>query len=373
MAGTRLDSAARMSKETDFMPRTSGFTPGLRTRLVGAVRQHRVLSIALALKLTTAVALGVVWQTKVRRSGDLDDYRDLLVDDPGAQDENSVKVTSLGTTMMLVDDGTTQILIDAFITPAALLDAALGRPVSTDRNAVDAALDKVGADRVRAIFISHSHHDHALDVAYIATRTGATVHGSPSTLNIARGGNVPEDRLALLDPENPVEVGNFTVRTIVSKHSPNPMGGEGATIDEPLPQPAPISAYKEGGTYDFLVATPETSILFKGSANWIPGTLTGVHADALFLGIGGLGRAGQRFSEGFLDATIGAVQPAIVIPTHWNDFFRPAREGLPLHRKLIDDTPAAFDTVLARAEADGIVVHLLDAFGSITVREGLSG
>ncbi|MEU6068754.1 MBL fold metallo-hydrolase [Streptomyces sp. NPDC047082] len=349
------------------MPDNSGFAPVLRARLAGAVRQHPVLSIALALQLTTAVALGVVWHTKIRHSGDLDDYRDLLVDDAGAPDRATVKVTSLGTTMMLVDDGTTQILIDAFITPAALLDAALGRPVSTDRSAVDAALDRVGADRVRAIFISHSHHDHALDVAYIAARTGATVHGSPSTLNIARGGNVPEERLALLDPENPVEVGNFTVRTIVSKHSPNPMGGEGATIDRPLPQPARISAYKEGGTYDFLVAAPETSILFKGSANWIPGALTGVHADALFLGIGGLGRAGQRFSEGFLDATIGAVQPALVVPTHWNDFFCPAHEGLPLQRKLIDNTPAAFDTVLARAKADGVDVRLLDAFSSITV------
>jgi L-ascorbate metabolism protein UlaG (beta-lactamase superfamily) len=269
--------------------------------------------------------------------------------------------------MMLVDDGTTQILIDAFITPAGLLDAALGRPVSTDPDAVETALDKVGADRVRAIFISHSHHDHALDVAYIANRTEATVYGSPSTLNIARGGNVPEDRLALLDPKKSVTVGSFTVRTIASKHSPNPMGGEGATIDKPLLQPAPISAYKEGGTYDFLVAAPETSMLFKGSANWIPGALAGVHADALFLGIGGLGRAERRFSKDFLDATIGTVQPAIVIPTHWNDFFCPVHEGLPLQRKLVDNTPAAFDTVLARTKADGVDIGLLEAFASIMI------
>ncbi|MER5822834.1 MBL fold metallo-hydrolase [Streptomyces mirabilis] len=349
------------------MPDISRFALGLPARLAGAVRQHPVLSIALALKLTTAVALGAVWQTKIRHSGDLNDYRDLLLNDPGGPSGATVKVTSLGTTMMLVDDGTTQILIDAFITPAGLLDAALGRPVSTDPDAVDTALDKVGADRVRAIFISHSHHDHALDVAYIANRTGATVHGSPSTLNIARGGNVPEDRLALLDPEKSVTVGSFTVRTIASKHSPNPMGGEGATIDKPLLQPAPISAYKEGGTYDFLVAAPETSMLFKGSANWIPGALAGVHADALFLGIGGLGRAEQGFSKDFLDATIGTVQPAIVIPTHWNDFFCPVHEGLPLQRKLVDNTPAAFDTVLARTKADGVVIGLLEAFASITI------
>ena len=37
------------------------------------------------------------------------------------------------------------------------------------------------------MFIAHSHHDHALDVAYIAKRTGARVYGSDSTLNLARG------------------------------------------------------------------------------------------------------------------------------------------------------------------------------------------
>ncbi len=191
-----------MSEETSCQ--NSRFAPGLRARLAGAVRQHPALSIALALKLTTAVALGAVWQTKsvtLRRpqrlprpsrgrprrtrwshgQGDLighhhDARRRRHHPDPHRRFHHPGRPSRR---------------------------RALGRPVSTDPDAVDTALDKVGADRVRAIFISHSHHDHALDVTYIANRTEATIYGSPSTLNIARGGNVPEDRLALLDRRNP--------------------------------------------------------------------------------------------------------------------------------------------------------------------------
>ncbi|HEX4246853.1 MAG TPA: MBL fold metallo-hydrolase, partial [Pseudonocardia sp.] len=130
-------------------------------------------------------------------------------------------------------------MIDAFLTPVSFLDAAVRRGVSTDESVVASALDRVRADRVEAIFISHSHFDHAFDVASIALRTGATVFGSESTLNIARGGGVPEAQLRLFDLVTSVQVGDLAVRTLASRHSPNPVGGEGVTIATPLLQPAP--------------------------------------------------------------------------------------------------------------------------------------
>ena len=45
---------------------------------------------------------GYVWDRSIRHSGRLGDFQHLLVDDGGA---GGVRVTALGTTMMLVDDG----------------------------------------------------------------------------------------------------------------------------------------------------------------------------------------------------------------------------------------------------------------------------
>ncbi len=335
---------------------------GLETK-TASKRSRGFRFIALSAVLVGSVGLG--WQTKIRHSGELDDYRNLLVKSGGLPRVGTVKVTSLGTTMMLIDDGTDQILIDAFLTPVSLVNSMLNRPVSTDTDVVDAALNKAGADRVRAIFISHSHHDHAFDVAYIAKRTGATVYGSSSSLNIARGGAVPENRLVRLDTRARVQVGGFEIRAIGSKHLANPFGGEAATLDEPLTQPAGIWQFKEGGTYDFLLTTSQTSMLFKGSVNWVAGALDGTHVDALFLGVTGLGNASDTFRENFFAATIDTVKPKLIVPTHWNDFFSPVKEHLPLQRKVVDNIPAAFDAVVAHARKKNIKVELLDAFSSI--------
>lgn len=332
------------------------------------MRRSRVIGGAIVALLATGAL--VVYVTVIRVSGSIEPYQRLLVDDSSRPGPDNVTVTAMGTSMMLLDDGTTQILIDPFLTSVGLVDSALNRGVSTNASVVDDGLRRAAADRVAAVFVSHSHHDHALDLAHVALRTGATVHGSASTLNIARGGDVPEDRLRPLDTRRPVTVGAFQVRTLASRHSPAPSGGEGATIDRPLRQPAGVRDYKEGGTFDFLVTHGSRSMLFKGSANWVPHALDDVRVDALFLGVAGLGKADADYAEAYLDATLGAVKPRTVVPTHWNDFFSPVRPGMPLQRRLVDDSPTSFDRVVRRAERDGVRVSLLDAFSSISVAGG---
>lgn len=79
------------------------------------------------------------------------------MNDAGKPEAGSIKITTLGSTVMLIDDGTKQILIDAFISPAGLLNAAL-LGMATDEGAVEGVLECVDASRIAAIFISHSHH-----------------------------------------------------------------------------------------------------------------------------------------------------------------------------------------------------------------------
>jgi L-ascorbate metabolism protein UlaG (beta-lactamase superfamily) len=311
---------------------------------------------------------GVFAYPRLHHSGNLSLYREYLRND--ARNElidGAVRVTALGTTMMLVDDGQTQILLDPYLTSVSFTDAALDRAVSTNASEVDAALDRAGAARVKAILVSHSHFDHALDLAYVAKRTGALVVGSASALNIARGSGIAEEKLRLVKPDEVFEVGDFVVRPLASRHSPHVFGGEGATIDAPLHQPASLRAYKEGGTFDYLVSRNGHTLLFKGSANWVPGALDAIRADVLFLGVGGLGNEDDVFTEEYFDATIDAVHPHIVVPTHWNDFFSPVAPPLPLERTALGHTPLAFDRLIARAKRAGARAVMLDAFSDLVL------
>jgi L-ascorbate metabolism protein UlaG (beta-lactamase superfamily) len=320
-----------------------------------------------SLALVFAAGLGAFAYARLHHSGNLSSYRKHLRNDARALRDGAVRVTAVGTTMLLVDDGQTQILIDPYFSSVSLMDAALNRAVSTDARGVEAALDRLGADRVKAILVSHSHFDHALDLGYVAKRTGALVVGSASALNIARGGGVSEEKLRLVEPGEAFGVGDFIVRPLASRHSPHVFGGEGATIDAPLRQPASIRAYKEGGTFDFLVSRKGHTMLFKNSANWLPGALDAIRADALFLGVGGLGNEDEVFTEKYFDATIDVVHPRIVVATHWNDFFSPVVPPLPLERVVLGHTPLAFDRLIARASRAGAQTVILDAFSDVVL------
>ncbi len=235
-----------------------------------------------------------------------------------------MRVTFLGTTVLLFDDGETQLLFDAFVTRPTPKNAWF-TVIQSDVALVHKIVEKYEMDRVEGIFISHSHHDHVLDLPAFANETMADVYGSPSTLNVARGGNVPESHLHLLDVKEPVTIGKFKVTTLPSIHSKlhwynNDLG---KTIDVPLRQPARRRAFREGGSFDFLIEHEEGTYLIRPSYNYLPGELDGIQTDVLFEGITGLANSDEETLTAFYAETIDKVQPKVVVPVHWDNFFSP--------------------------------------------------
>ena len=151
-------------------------------------------------------------------------------------------------------------------------------------------LEKHHVDRLRAIFISHTHHDHVMDAPYTAGKCSAPIYGSSSAMNVGRGGNVPEDFLIEFKPNETYEIGGFRIKVIPSIHSkPTILNNDlGQTIDVPLTQPARLRSYKEGGSFDFYVEAEGKKFMIRPSFNYIPGQMDGYEADVLFLGVAGL-------------------------------------------------------------------------------------
>src|SRR5262249_62402903 len=145
---------------------------------------------------------------------------------------------------------------DGFITHPGLGTLLKKRPIKTDEVLVRNVLRHNGITHLDALFVSHSHYDHALDVAYIANETDATLYGSPSTCNIGRGGGVKHLIWFRTDVRSTHPVGKrFLVTVLPSKHSrPTLVNNDlGQRIESPLVQPAKESDYKEGNTVDFLI------------------------------------------------------------------------------------------------------------------------
>ncbi|MBQ3405353.1 MAG: MBL fold metallo-hydrolase [Oscillospiraceae bacterium] len=275
-----------------------------------------------------------------------------------------MKVSFFGTATLLFDDGEGQILFDAHFTRPGLLKYIFGKG-ETNTALIDEMITRHRIERLRAIFISHSHHDHVMDAPYISNKCGAVIYGSSSALNVARGGGVPEDRLAEFSGNKSFTLGAYVIRVIRSLHSkPTILNNDlGQTIDAPLVQPARLRDNKEGGSYDFLVEVRGKTYLIRPSFNYIKGQLDGVKADVLFLGVAGLAKADDKTVREFFAETVDKVGPELVIPLHWDNFFsgldRPIK-GMP---RLIEKTEEVFFR-LARSCEEGQINCLIQPPGT---------
>lgn len=262
--------------------------------------------------------------------------------------DGSLAVTWLGVTTVLIDDGETQILVDGFFSRPSLADGILRRPVTNDAAIINFALHEFDMRRLAAVIPVHSHFDHAMDVGAIANRTNASVLGSESTANIARGAGVPEDQVVVANHGETYEFGQFSVRLLRSRHGP--IGWRGSvpldgTIDEPLALPAPISAMRLGTAWSIVVEHPQGNILVQGSSGYVEGGLADVQADLVLICTYGLSSLGRDYAEHYWQEMVTTTGAKAVIPIHFDDFTRPFGEIVPFPRVLdnMETTAAWFE------------------------------
>jgi L-ascorbate metabolism protein UlaG (beta-lactamase superfamily) len=320
-----------------------------------------ILGSLAALILIAAVVVFI----KTRPSGDIRKYSKYYADDTSAPNGNAVKVTFFGVSTLLFDDGETQILTDGFFSRPSLTKALLSK-IESDTAQIDRMIANYKMNRVKGIFVTHSHYDHAFDVAYTTKKTNATLYGSISTLNIGRGGGVPEDHLSLYAPYREIPLGRFTVVVIPSKHSAgNAQKDDGVIIDKPLSQPSKIKAYAEGGSFDFYIKHNGRSIYVKPSPNYVAGALDSMRADVVFIGTATVAKQPESWQDAYYEQTIGKLKPGLVIPLHWDDFFEPVSENLIMLPRLAGSSEKDFDIFINKTKADKIDFKILQGTKSI--------
>jgi L-ascorbate metabolism protein UlaG (beta-lactamase superfamily) len=253
--------------------------------------------------------------------------------------ETAVTATWLGVTTLLFDDGETQILIDGFISRPSLFESLTKRPVTYDAPMINYVMNEFQMRRLAAVIPAHSHYDHAMDAGAIANRSSASILGSETTANIARGAGVPEDQIVVATAGSPYSFGDFTVTLVPSVHAPIGLRGEvplAGTVDEPLGLPAPITAWREGGSYSIVVSHPQGTTIVQGSAGYKQGALDDIQADVVMLGVALLETLGRDYAERYWQALVTSTGATRVFPVHFEDHTRPFGE-IALPPKLIDN------------------------------------
>ncbi len=268
----------------------------------------------------------------------------------------SFSVTWGGVATLLLDDGTDQFLTDGFFSRPSMRKVGLRR-IRPDQERIERGLDALGADRVRVLLPVHSHYDHVMDAAVVAQRTGALLVGGESTLNVGRGGGLAEHQMQRVAARSSVPAGAWTVSVHPGRHSePDRFPGE---ITAPVVPPVRSTAYRCGEAWSVHVEHPTgRRMLIQGSASFVPGALTGLQAQVVYLGVGQLGKLSVEHVRAYWNEVVRAVGARRVVLFHHDDFFHGLDEPLRALPYVGDDLGRTVERLTPLASTDGVSLHL---------------
>lgn len=314
-----------------------------------------------------AIILSNISASAFMSSPNLEKYSTMLL--PSAEGKSGeVRVTFLGVSTLLFDDGDTAFLTDGFFTRPRKLQILFGL-LKPNSALIDEYLQRIGVKKLAAVVVTHTHFDHALDSAEIAKRTGAVLIGSRSAANLGRGAGLPEDRIRVVQSGEEFDLGRFHLTMVKSKHSP--WGFAPGEIRHVLAPPAWVGHYNEGGTYTLIVKHDDQRMLVQSSAGYAEAALKGQKADVVFLGIGLLGKQRRHFREGYWRNLVQETGARRVVLIHWDDFTRPLSEPLVPAPKPFDYFEKSMTFLIEKGKQNNVDMKLPSAWQKIDPFAGL--
>jgi L-ascorbate metabolism protein UlaG (beta-lactamase superfamily) len=221
----------------------------------------------------------------------------------------------LGTSGFRLSYAGFDLLIDPYLSRPSLSEVLAPRALRWRTQRLDAVID-----RADAILVGHTHFDHAMDVPYLATRHNAQVYGSESLTRLMALHGASE-RAHRVSSGEVIEIGPFAVTFVPSEHSKLMLGlavqsGGELTCDHL--DHLTGNAYRCGQVYGIHIAVAGFTLYHQGSANLIDDAIVHRDVDVFLMGI-----AGRGFTRDYTQRVLRRLQPRVIIPHHYDDFFRP--------------------------------------------------
>ena len=209
------------------------------------------------------------------------------------------------------------VYIDPYVSRASLASALRRRPALADRAAIARWLTPVG--EVLGVLVGHTHFDHAVDVPALCERHRCIAYGSSSLVALMRLHGRGE-QAHQVTPHEAIELGPFKVTFVPSVHSKLLLGyrvpSDGELTCDHL-DGLSAGAYRCGQVWGIHIEVGGISLYHQGSANLLDEEIRDRRVDVFLAGI-----AGRSFTDSYWQRILRALQPRVVVASHFDDFFR---------------------------------------------------
>ncbi len=210
------------------------------------------------------------------------------------------------------------VFIDPYVSRVPLGAVLRRTPSLPDPAMVDRYIRASGG--VVGVLVGHTHFDHAVDAPAIAKRFGCRAYGSASLVKLMAAHGLAEQAVEV-EPHRTYELGPFVVSFTPSLHSKLILGlavpFAGELTCEHLDALTP-GAYKCGQVWGIQIDVAGKTFYHQGSANLIDDAVRARGVDYFLAGV-----AGRGFTERYWERILRRLEPQTVVPTHYDDFFRP--------------------------------------------------
>ncbi len=264
-------------------------------------------------------AAGIVRSAATKRTQRRDDSQALReLEDSTLELPAGLEVEWLGVSGYRLAYQGKSLYIDPYVSRVPLRSLLLRRPALPDRRALDRFLP--AEDEVAGVLVGHTHFDHALDAPAIARRFDTKAYGSNSLGSLMRLHGLGE-MVVEVEPYRCYELGPFEVSFVPSVHSKLLLGlavpYSGELSCEHFDGLVP-SAYRCGQVWGIHIAVAGISIYHQGSADLIDDAIRHREIDVFLAGV-----AGRNFTKDYWRRIVPRLDPRVVVPTHYDDFFKP--------------------------------------------------
>jgi L-ascorbate metabolism protein UlaG (beta-lactamase superfamily) len=233
----------------------------------------------------------------------------------GLTRDGAVQFRWLGVAGIELRAGDRVLVIDPYFTRFPTWKLWFGR-VRPDRLLI---AEKI--QRCDLVLVTHAHFDHIMDVPDVVRYTGAMVMGSPNSCRLLAACGVPAQKIREIGVGDKLTLKDFQVEVLRTEHPKTPGFSPGRLAPD-LTLPLRARDYRMDEDFGFLIEVHGYRVLTD------PGTCPGdgVAADALFVYPG--------MGPEYYGSLLHLVQPKVVVPIHWDDFFRRLTQRLRPYWKL---------------------------------------